>query len=289
MHLQGATIGRHEQALNKVGMQLGDITQMLTHLSVQVARLASSASPPADPPNAIATVAVSPAGAAVETPMSPPEKFSGDSRKCQGFLLQCSVFFEQQPGRFPSERSRVAYMLSLLSGRALDWATPLWERGAEEVGTVSRFSQAIRRTFYHPQGGKSAGARLLTLNQGTRSAVEYSIDFQTLAADCRWVEEAFREIFYKGLSERVNDELATRDLPDSLEALYDLASRVDGRLRERTRERGEPPKHSRSRDLQEMEEGGTPLPEPEPVEIGLTRRWRPIIFLSACLSQRPFG
>lgn len=137
---------------------------------------------------------------------------------------------------------------------------------------MSRFSQAIRRTFFHPEGGKSAGARLLTLNQRTRSAIEYSIDFQTLAAECSWGKDAFMEVYYKGLSERVKDELATRDLPTSLDALYDLATRVDNRLREWARERGGPPHHFRARNLLRIEGSKTPSSEPEPTQIGVTRK-----------------
>ncbi len=42
--------------------------------------------------------------------------------ECSGFLLQLSLFIEMQPQKFVSERSKVAFLISLLSGRALLWA-----------------------------------------------------------------------------------------------------------------------------------------------------------------------
>uniref|UniRef100_A0A0E9VLG7 Uncharacterized protein n=1 Tax=Anguilla anguilla TaxID=7936 RepID=A0A0E9VLG7_ANGAN len=40
-------------------------------------------------------------------------------------------------------------------------------------------------------------------------------------------------VFRQGLSEHIQDELATREEVDSLEALIEMALRLDNRLRER--------------------------------------------------------
>ncbi len=52
-----------------------------------------------------------------------PEKFDGSPERCKGFLLQCSMFVNQQPQLYPTEDSQV----SSEPGRALDWATAVWE------------------------------------------------------------------------------------------------------------------------------------------------------------------
>ena len=54
------------------------------------------------------------------------EKYDGTPSKCRSFLLQCSVY---QTGALTTERSQVATVISLLTGRALVWATAIWERG----------------------------------------------------------------------------------------------------------------------------------------------------------------
>ena len=57
-----------------------------------------------------------------------PKQFEGDPEVCRGFLTQCALGFQLQPGSFPTEESKVAYITTLLSGRALEWATAVWEK-----------------------------------------------------------------------------------------------------------------------------------------------------------------
>ncbi len=63
-------------------------------------------------------------------PVSPrlafPKRFNGDSTMCKGFLLQCSLFVTQQPALYPNDASKIAFVCSLLTGRALDWVTAVW-------------------------------------------------------------------------------------------------------------------------------------------------------------------
>lgn len=46
---------------------------------------------------------------------------------------------ELQPSQFPMEWAKIAYMISLLTGRALEWATAVWQNRL-----------ALRRMFDHP-------------------------------------------------------------------------------------------------------------------------------------------
>ncbi len=67
-----------------------------------------------------------PAPVAASTTTSPclafPEQFDGSPTKCKGFLLQCSMFVNQQPMLYSTDDSRIAFVCSLLTGRALEWA-----------------------------------------------------------------------------------------------------------------------------------------------------------------------
>ncbi len=60
------------------------------------------------------------------SPMARPTSFSGEAVTCNGFLLQCSLYFELQSHQFTTERAKVAFIISLLTGRALQWAEALW-------------------------------------------------------------------------------------------------------------------------------------------------------------------
>ena len=59
--------------------------------------------------------------------------------KCGGFLLQCSLYFAHQMRAPTTERSKVATVIYLLTGQALLWATAVWERGEEELGSYEEF------------------------------------------------------------------------------------------------------------------------------------------------------
>uniref|UniRef100_A0A8C1RVS8 DUF4939 domain-containing protein n=1 Tax=Cyprinus carpio TaxID=7962 RepID=A0A8C1RVS8_CYPCA len=52
-------------------------------------------------------------------PMAIAASFAGDTAGCGGFLLQVSLFLEMQPQKFTTKRSKVAFLISLLSGKAL--------------------------------------------------------------------------------------------------------------------------------------------------------------------------
>lgn len=69
--------------------------------------------------------------------------FSGDSKACQGFLNQCSIHFELVAHHFPTDHSKVAYMISLLSRDALAWASPLWEHEDPTISSLPAFQQAF--------------------------------------------------------------------------------------------------------------------------------------------------
>uniref|UniRef100_A0A8D0D1B6 DUF4939 domain-containing protein n=1 Tax=Sander lucioperca TaxID=283035 RepID=A0A8D0D1B6_SANLU len=67
--------------------------------------------------------------AASASPMARPATFSGETEDCSGFLLQVSLYFQMQAHQFNNDSARVAFVISLLSGRALQWPTINWTSG----------------------------------------------------------------------------------------------------------------------------------------------------------------
>ncbi|KAL6465135.1 hypothetical protein MHYP_G00252680 [Metynnis hypsauchen] len=169
---QGAAIGRHEQLLHDMMQQL----TLLVRAQAKGAQPASTGTGAAAGTSAAAPALASPLPPTDPTPIrgeasvANPERYAGDPETCRGFLLQCSLVFEQQPSRFPTERSKVAYMTSLLTGRALAWVTSLWERASPDTASGESFMRAMRTTFHNPRGGREAAPRLLALSQGTGQA-----------------------------------------------------------------------------------------------------------------------
>uniref|UniRef100_A0A3B1K2Y4 DUF4939 domain-containing protein n=1 Tax=Astyanax mexicanus TaxID=7994 RepID=A0A3B1K2Y4_ASTMX len=116
LQLQGAAIGRHEELLQRMMQQLSILVSSHTEAASETS---APQPPPPDPP----------------TPQ------------------ECSLFFEQQPSRFPTECSKVAFIISLLTGKALAWATAMWEQASPDCTSSNSFTAALRQTFYQPPGG----------------------------------------------------------------------------------------------------------------------------------------
>ena len=213
-----------------------------------------------------------------EARLPPPERCSGAPGSCRPFLTQCSLAFELQPSAFPSDRARVAYVISLLTGRAKEWGTAEWQRQSPICSSFLLFSKELRKVFDHATPGREAAQGLMDLKQGGRSVADYSIDFRTIAADSGWNAPPLLAAFYHGLSDRIKDELAARDLPAGLDDLIALSIRIDGRLRERQRERRfsvvpQAPFHRSAesgRFPSEQVFGGS-AEAPEPMQLGRAR------------------
>uniref|UniRef100_A0AAR2JVU4 CCHC-type domain-containing protein n=1 Tax=Pygocentrus nattereri TaxID=42514 RepID=A0AAR2JVU4_PYGNA len=156
-------------------------------------------------------------------PVSKPDKFTGNPDLCRGFLLQCSVFFDNSP--VGSDQAKISFVVSRLSEKALEWATASWP--AFNGWTYERFLKEFKLVFDHPYEGKVSGELLTQLRQGPRSVVEYALEFRTLAASSGWNETALLVMFRHGLNPEVLNELASKDDGLSLDQLISLAIKLD--------------------------------------------------------------
>ncbi|KAM4808095.1 uncharacterized protein WCC33_003115 [Rhinophrynus dorsalis] len=114
-----------------------------------------------------------------------PQCYEGEPNLCRGFLNQVGIFLEMVPHVFPSDRSKVGFIISLLSGRALAWANPLWETGRPIVANYTKFVDEFHRVFDVSATAVSAAKQLMTIRQGARTVADYTIEFHTLAAEGR--------------------------------------------------------------------------------------------------------
>lgn len=202
------------------------------------------------------------AGAAsAPSPVSLPDHYVGSLKDCRGFLLQCALYFAHQPSM--PDHTRVATVVSRLGGRALEWATAVWENEPHIVSSYNSFTNLFKAVFDHPVQGRGAGDQLLQLRQGTQTTAEYALTFRTKAAASGWNEAALLTAFRNGLRPELQKELACRDDDLSLDSLISLAIRLDHLLRERQRlpEPAPTTLHNRTRDVAES----------EPMQLGSTR------------------
>ncbi len=199
-----------------------------------------------------------------------PPVYDGDPNSCQAFLSQCSLVFSLQPRRYSTEEAKVAFILTLLSGRAREWGIAVWRSRAPCCATFVDFCQEMTKLFDRSAQGDEAAAQLSRLSQRKCSVTDYAIQFQTLAAACGWNEGALRARFLEGLDEAIADELAAVDLPRELDNLINLALRVEGRLNRR-RQRRQPTAPWRHLEASSSDAASYLPVEAEPMQLGRLR------------------
>ena len=67
--------------------------------------------------------------------------------------LLLDIHFEFNPRAFPTDRSKVAFMISHLTGRAKTWAAAEWGRGSPVCLSLADFQAALTRTSVARLGG----------------------------------------------------------------------------------------------------------------------------------------
>ncbi|RXN13472.1 Pol poly [Labeo rohita] len=226
-----AVLSCQEELMAKHSQLLADVMSSIRQLFDRLPGTSSPSPSPSLPSgNRLTPVA--------EPRLPPPKPFTGDPRSCLGFLTQCSLTFELQPSSFPTDRSKIAYIITRVEPdtrlkRALSWASAVWKSKDACCDSYAAFEEEFKRVFDHPVSGREASKRLLTLNQGSRSTADFAIEFRTIAAGSGWNDEALMVCFQGGLSEPLQDELAPREPATDLESLIAMAIRLDNRLRER--------------------------------------------------------
>ncbi|KAL0163498.1 hypothetical protein M9458_039251 [Cirrhinus mrigala] len=114
---------------------------------------------------------------------------------------------EPGPSRYPTDRSRIALLTSLLTGQAA-------EADGDSAYSYPAFTAELRTAFQHPESEVEVDSRL-----------KYTTEFRTLAVQTTWSDAALRTAYYEGLSTRLKDKLAVRELPATMEGITQLALR----------------------------------------------------------------
>lgn len=91
--------------------------------------------------------------------LAPPAQFTGEQGLCKTFIIDCSIHFELTPHAFPTNRSRTAFMISHLSGRAKAWASAEWPRSSPLCRSLTDFQATIKKNFRSGDNRLGKGAR----------------------------------------------------------------------------------------------------------------------------------
>jgi hypothetical protein len=173
-----------------------------------------------------------------------PDTFDGsDPNKLEAFTFQCNMYLAVRSGDFPDDESRVTFVLSYLKGSPQDWfqselnhamtsgQLPAW------FTSYQAFTQELQRLFGPRDPITDAMNSLENLKlKDSGKATRYIIDFNRYSRKTGWNEQALFRQFYKGLPDRLKDEIARIGKPVGLKPLQDLVATLDQRYWERQSE-----------------------------------------------------
>ncbi|XP_026164228.1 uncharacterized protein LOC113131342 [Mastacembelus armatus] len=228
-------------------------------------REASDTPLPASPPTVRSSVVSEPR-------LPPPTSYSGEVGRSRSFLTKCDFVFSLQPSAFPTEDSKVIYIISLLEGEAAQWGTSAWRRQEYYCRSAKDFGDQLSSIFDPVRPEVGAQSHLTRLLQGDRPLAEYVVQFRRLAEDSTWNAAALYDHFYLGLNARLKNDLAHQPRPKDLRGLIDVTTRLEERYLERLLERDSsgPLPSSHRPSYQPTRDQPRP-PNPEPMQLGRGR------------------
>ncbi len=189
-----------------------------------------SSAPPPSPPVTSSRTSNTSSPTIVASPMARPAPYSGSAEECNGFILQCNLTLEMQPRLYPTDSSKVAFIISLLAGPALQWAETIWAKSGPVVQSLRNFMIHFREVFGKVDGDTSVGEQLCHLQQGSMSIAEYSLKFRTLAAASGWNERSLLTTYRLGLEPQLRLQLAAYDDTCGLDKFIQLSVRCSDRM-----------------------------------------------------------
>ncbi|KAL0198835.1 hypothetical protein M9458_007375, partial [Cirrhinus mrigala] len=172
---------------------------------------------PAQPP------AVSTPSMIASTPIARPQYYSGEPEGCSGFLLQCSLFIEANSQSLPNDIAKTAFVMSLLTGRALQWAEALWNRKSAVLASLDTFFTHFREVFGVALTPLSVHDELLKLKQTNNNIHDYTLRFRALAANSGWNDVALLAAYRRGLQLAIRRQMAIYEDTMSLESFIKKA------------------------------------------------------------------
>ena len=174
-----------------------------------------------------------------------PDTFDGtDPAKLETFTFQISMYIAARSKDFPDDESQVTFAMSYLKGTPLEWFQTEVNHAIQGNGRFPRWFQSyplfvaeLQRLF----GPRDPVTEATTALEGLKykdstKATRYTVEFNRHARRTGWNEQALTRQYYKGLPDRLKDELARVGKPVTLRLLQDTVAVLDQRHWERQSE-----------------------------------------------------
>lgn len=131
-----------------------------------------------------------------------------------------------QPQWFPTRRTKIMYIIYLLTGRTLQWAKTIWEQTITITRSLEVFTNHFKEVFGQSANEISIHDQLYKSRQGKTSVTEYSACWWLLVAGLKqhWLQPT------NGLSPLLQLQLSVYDDTISLENLIQCPICISQRM-----------------------------------------------------------
>jgi hypothetical protein len=159
---------------------------------------------------------------------------SSDSSKLETFIFQCLMYISACAKDFPDEESRISFSLSFLKGTPLDWFQTKLNHFMTNSSEFPKwflsyplFLLEFQRLFglCDPVNDTMITLKALKYKDSTKA----TLDFNHHSHRTGWNEATLSHLHYKGLPDRLKDEISRIRKPTSLFALQNLVATLDQR------------------------------------------------------------
>lgn len=162
-----------------------------------------------------------------EPKVTEPPEYSGKVSEFRAFFTQIGVVFTLRPSSFPTDETKVLYVISRLRGSAMNWSINI----AEDVNHPLRhdyeeFKQQFKSAFQDTSSIQNAENKICSLRQ-TASASDYASEFHSLATYIGLENIGKRLLFYQGLKPHIQRALAISGKPQQYDELRRKAIEID--------------------------------------------------------------
>ena len=180
LRAQESHLARQEEFQTAMAANIGHLSSQLQDLLGQLARPVLAA----QPPTTTATPALTspPPGAGCK--LASPAPYTGAPSLCKTFLIDCSIHFELMPHTFPTDRSKIAFMISHLTDRTTRSAE--WGRGSPLCDSFTDFQAALTKTFDPVSSSRKKGTGTEQSEAGQRLRVQKAGEMPRRSMTCFW-------------------------------------------------------------------------------------------------------
>ncbi|EEB88862.1 hypothetical protein MPER_13117 [Moniliophthora perniciosa FA553] len=192
-----------------------------------------------------------------------PDTFDGSNPKSlKPWLASLALHFNDRPDVFDGDHCKVMFALSYLRGNAAKWfqpdilgtgrgGTPLW------MQSYAAFLQELWDNFGPRNTRAEAEQALSNLRMRDNDHIRtYDLKFQDIVVELDWGENAYTFQYYRGLPDRIKDEMSRVGRPENLSSLRTLARTLDDRYWTRQEEKSRQNPTPNSNQSQQGSKGG---------------------------------